>query len=181
MDPVELLLHPVRLRVVHAMSGGRRLTITQLRARMADVPKASIYRHVGVLADAGVLVVDGEQRVRGAVERVYRLSRERPAIDAEAAAAMTTDEHRRGFTAAMAALLAEFNAHLDRGADGAAIAESVSYRQAVLWLTEQERAELVDRIRGAVLAVLGNVPRADRVPHLLATVLFPTEQPLAEG
>jgi hypothetical protein len=30
MDTVELLLHPVRLRIVHAMSGGRVLTTAAL-------------------------------------------------------------------------------------------------------------------------------------------------------
>ena len=180
MDPVDLLLHPVRLRVVHALSGGRTQSISQLRARLPDVPKASVYRHIAVLVDAGVLEVDGEQRVRGAVERLYRLSRRRPAIDAEAAAAMTPEEHRRGFTAAMAALLAEFSAHIDR-ADGAAIAGSVSYRQAVVWLTEAERTAMIERVREVVLAEMDNEPGTDRVPHLLATILFPTEQPLAEG
>ncbi|MFR9779961.1 hypothetical protein ACL02O_28380 [Micromonospora sp. MS34] len=35
-------------------------------------------------------------------------------IDADAAAAMTLEDHRRGFAAAMAVLIAEFNAYLDR-------------------------------------------------------------------
>jgi hypothetical protein len=45
--------------------------------------------------------------------------------------ARTGRRHRRGFAAAMAALIAEFNAYLDRdGADPAA--DSVSYRQGTL-------------------------------------------------
>ncbi|WP_433221161.1 hypothetical protein [Microtetraspora malaysiensis] len=40
---------------------------------MPDIPKTSVYRHVGLLADAGVLEVTDEQRVHGAVERHYRL------------------------------------------------------------------------------------------------------------
>ncbi len=60
----------------------------------------------------------GEQRVHGAVERRYRLRQDRAVIDADAAAAMTLEDHRRGFAAAMAVLIAEFNAYLDRdGAD----------------------------------------------------------------
>ncbi|WP_199812755.1 hypothetical protein [Streptomyces sp. NRRL S-1813] len=55
-----------------------------------------------------------EQRVRGAVERRYRLRRDRMVIGPEAGASMSLDDHRRGFAAAMAALLAEFNAYLDR-------------------------------------------------------------------
>jgi hypothetical protein len=40
-----------------------------------------MYRHVGLLASEGVLEVEGEQRVHGAVERRYRLRRERAVID----------------------------------------------------------------------------------------------------
>src|SRR6185312_13615775 len=76
MDPVELLLHPVRLRIVHALSGGRTVTTAQLCARMPDVSQATVYRHVGLLTDAGILEVAGEQRVRGFVERSYRLVRD---------------------------------------------------------------------------------------------------------
>ncbi|MDQ2876869.1 MAG: helix-turn-helix domain-containing protein, partial [Actinomycetota bacterium] len=142
MDTLDLLLHPVRLRIVHAMSGERILTTTDLCARLADVPKTTVYRHVGLLAEAGLLEVEGEQRVHGAVERRYRLRRDRAVIDPEAAAAMTLDEHRSGFAAAMAALLAEFGAYLDREhADPTA--DSVAYRQVPLWLSPDELAGLI--------------------------------------
>ena len=83
MDALDLLLHPVRVRIVHAMAGGRTLTTSDLCARLPDVPKTTMYRHVGLLAKEGVLEVEGEQRVHGAVERRYRLRRERAVIDRE--------------------------------------------------------------------------------------------------
>src|SRR4051812_8672779 len=114
MDILDLIAHPVRLRIVHALSGGRTLTTRELCARMPDVAKASAYRHVGLLADAGILEVEAEQRIRGAVERRYRLRRERAVIDAKTAASLSPEQHRRGFAAAMASLIGEFNAYLDQ-------------------------------------------------------------------
>ena len=73
MATADLLLHPVRLRIVEAFLGDRALTTTQLRAELPDVPAGSLYRHVAKLVDAGVLSVVGERRVRGAVERTYVL------------------------------------------------------------------------------------------------------------
>src|SRR3954468_17525958 len=96
MDPVEQLLHPVRLRIVHALSAAGALTIAQMCARMPEVPKITMYRQVAQLTDGGFLEVDGEQRVRGAVERRYRLRQDRPTIDADAAAGMVPQEHRGG-------------------------------------------------------------------------------------
>ncbi|MCI2416938.1 helix-turn-helix domain-containing protein [Saccharopolyspora sp. K220] len=176
MDTLDLLLHPVRLRIVHAMSGARTHTTSDLCARLPDVPKTSIYRHVGLLAEAGVLEVADEQRVHGAVERHYRLRRERARIDAEDAASMSLADHRHGFAVGMAALLAEFNAYLDReGADPTA--DSVGYRQGTLWLSPDELAEMIDALRQVLATRSSNEPAPGRRPHLLSLILFPTEEP----
>ncbi|MFF0307037.1 helix-turn-helix domain-containing protein [Streptosporangium sp. NPDC004379] len=179
MDALELLAHPVRLRVVHAMSGGRILTTAQLCDRMPDVSKATVYRHVGLLAEHGLLEVAGEQRVRGAVERRYRLHRERVVVDAGTAASLSPEDHRRVFAAAMATLIAEFGAYLDReGADPAA--DLVGYRQHAIWLGEEERAELIEELRAAILPRLAYGPAPHRTRHLLSPILFPAEEPPGE-
>lgn len=175
MDTVDLLLHPVRLRIVHALSSSGTLTTTQLRARMPEVSKVAVYRQVALLAEGGFVEADGEQRVRGAVERRYRLSSDRPVINADAAASMSLEDHRRGFAAAIAVLIAEFNAYLDReGADP--VADAVSYRQSTLWLSPDELTEMLIEMRGVLLARTGNRPTPDRSPHLLSAILFPSGQ-----
>lgn len=176
MDPLDLLMHPVRLRIVHAMSGGRTHTTSDLCARLPDVPKTSVYRHVGLLAEGGVLDVVAEHRVHGAVERHYRLRPDRPRVGPESAATMTLDDHRRAFTATMAALLAEFTAYLDRpGADP--IADSVGYRQGILWLTETELAELIKDVQEVFARRIGHGPAPGRTPRLQTMISFPIEAP----
>ncbi|MEV4317020.1 helix-turn-helix domain-containing protein [Actinocrispum sp. NPDC049592] len=172
MDTLDLLLHPVRLRIVHAMSGDRTLTTSDLVTRLRDVPKTSVYRHVALLAEAGILEVVDEQRVHGAVERHYRLRRDRTAIDMEAAARMTLEDHRQGFAAAMAVLLAEFNAYLDEeGADP--VADAVGYRQGIIWLNPEECMALIEEVTAAFRAHAGNGPAPGRTPRLLSAIHFP--------
>jgi hypothetical protein len=167
-----LLLHPVRMRLVNALSAGRTLTTTELCARMPDLPMATVYRQVGRLARGGVFEVESERRVRGAVERRYRLAQEGTVLDPEAVRAMSLEDHRRGFTAAMAALLGEFNTYLDRaGADPTA--DAVSYKQFTLWLSAAERARLIRDLRRTFLALMNNKPGAGRAPYLAGTIFFP--------
>ncbi len=176
VDTLDLLLHPVRLRIVHAMSGGRVRTTSDLCADLPDVPKSTVYRHVGLLAEAGVLEVAGEQRVHGAVERRYRLHPARAIIDRDTAAAMSLDDHRRAFAAAMATLLAEFNTYLDQEhADPTA--DSVGYTQVPLWLNQDELAGMIDEIRSALLARRDNEPTPDRNSYLASPILFPLGEP----
>lgn len=177
MNTVEVLLHPVRLRVVHALSGGQPLTTAQLCARLPEVATVTMYRQIAVLLESGFLEVAAEQQVRGTVERSYRLRQDRPVIGADAAGAMSSDDHRRGFAAAMAVLIAEFNAYLDReGADP--VADAVSYRQGTLWLSPDELAKMISEMREVLRDRIANQPAPGRAPYLLSPILFPTGQPL---
>ncbi|WP_019930902.1 helix-turn-helix domain-containing protein [Nocardia sp. BMG111209] len=177
MDVFELLAHPARLRIVHALGGDRTLTTSELCARLPDISKATVYRHVDLLAGAGVLEVAEERRVRGAVERHYRLRRERAAVDAETAAALSRDDHRQVFATALGVLLAEFNAYLDHeNADPAT--DLVGYRQHAIWLDRAELAQLITGMRAAIVPHLSHPP-AGRGRYLLSPILFPVELPEA--
>ncbi|WP_027941064.1 helix-turn-helix domain-containing protein [Amycolatopsis taiwanensis] len=175
MDLLDLVLHPVRLRITYAMSGGRTRTTAELCAALPDVPKTTVYRHVGLLLEGGVLEVAEEQRVRGAVERRYRLRRDRQTIDPETGASMSLDDHRHGFAAAMAALHAEFNAYLDRpGADP--FADAIGYRQGILWLSPDEHAEMISEMRQVFASRAANQPAPGRSPRMMSLIQFPTEE-----
>ena len=175
MATADLLLHPVRLRIVQAFLGDRTLTTADLRSELSDVPAATLYRHVGVLAGAGVLAVVGERRVRGAAERSYRLVTEAASVGAADAAAMSVDEHRRAFATFVAALLADF----DRYADAAAgpgldpAADGVGYRQLALWLDDAEFTELVTELRAVLTARTALEPDGVRRRRIVSQVFLP--------
>jgi DNA-binding transcriptional ArsR family regulator len=159
---------------VHALSGGVVLTTADIVARLGGVSQATVYRQVALLAEGGVLEVEGEQRVRGFVERRYRLNGENAVIGAERAAAATIEDHRRIFRVAMAVLLAEFEAYLG-SPDADPARDQVGYRQHVVWMTDEERAGLIDGLREAILEVISNEPGKGRRPHFLSPMLFPAK------
>src|SRR3954467_11259961 len=94
---LNLLLHPVRMRMVNALAGGIVLTTSDLCSRMPDLPKATVYRHVDRLIRGGGFEGGGERRGRGAVERQLTLARDQARIDTEASRSMTLEDHRRAF------------------------------------------------------------------------------------
>jgi DNA-binding transcriptional ArsR family regulator len=175
VNTLDLVLHPVRLRIVHALSGQRARTTSELYESLPDVSKATLYRHVALLVAGGLLEVAGERRIRGAVERRYRLHPALVAIDQEMAASMSLEEHRHGFAAAVAALIADFNSYLDR-ANANPTADFVSYAQAPLWLNRDELAAMVSDIRSLIASRMSNLPAPDRNLYLLSPILFPIEE-----
>ena len=166
MAAPEILLHPVRLRVVQALLGDRALTTAQLAAELGDVPKPTLYRHVAALAEAGVLRVSAQRQVRGAVERTYRLDPQQASADTADAAGMTKDEQRAAFAVFTASLAAAFEAFLQQGGDRAH-----GYRSAALYLREAEVETFAASIREVVAPWLQ--PRADAQRYLFSTVLLP--------
>ena len=172
MASSELLLHPVRLRVVQAFLGDRVLTTAELHELLPDVPTASLYRHVATLADAGLLTVVAERRVRGAAERSYRLVLEAASVTSAETAGMTAADHGRAFTSFVAALLADFGRYLDRG-DVDLARDGVGYRQAALWLDDEEFAAFVADLRELVGRRLELTPGGERRRRLVSTVLLP--------
>ncbi|RMI33261.1 helix-turn-helix domain-containing protein [Nocardia stercoris] len=177
METLELLAHPVRLRIVHALSGGRTLTTGELCERIPDASKPMIYRHVDLLATAGILEVAAEHRVRGAVERHYRLREGSTAVDFRA---MSLDDFRRTFALQMAVLVTEFNAYLDRG-DADPIEDMVNFTQRALWLTPAELAATFTELRRILRPLIGNEPTPDRSRYMLSPIIFPLEGPAEES
>jgi hypothetical protein len=168
----DLLLHPVRLRIVKAFLGDRALTTSQLAAELDDVPAGSLYRHIALLARAGVLQVVAERRVRGAVERTYTLRLYAAQIQPGEARAMTPDEHAHAFTAYIAGLLADFDRYI-ASAPADPVSDGASYRVAGMWLTDEEFASLVRDVSEVFQPRLANAPGKGRRRRLLYTVTLP--------
>ena len=71
-------------------------------------------------------------------------------------------------------LIAGRSACLDRdGADP--LTDGVSYRQYVLWLSQTEKAELIEEVFAAIRARSDAGPARGRERHLLSTILFPAD------
>jgi hypothetical protein len=170
----DLLLHPVRLRIVEAFLGDRALTTAQLRAELPDVPPASLYRQVARLVAAGVLAVVAQRRVRGALERTYVLRTSAASVSLDELATFGAEEHRRMFMTFVAGLLADFDRYLARG-DVDLLRDGVSYRLAGLWLDDAEFAQLLRELATVLQPRLASPPAPGRRRRILASVLLPGE------
>ncbi len=172
MSSADLLLHPLRLRIVQAFLGDRQLTTGELLAEMDGVPAATLYRQVATLAKAGVLVVVGERPVRGTVERTYALSVQDAQISDEDLREMSPEDHRRAFMTFLAGLLVDVDRYIDTG-DVDLERDGAGYRSVGLWLTTEELAEMVSDMGAVVQARAANGPAPDRARRILSTVLLP--------
>ena len=83
MELAEIVMNPVRQRIFQYFLLHETGTVKELRKALPDIPSASLYRHVKILADSSILMVVGENRIRGTVESVYRLNKDAMATEDE--------------------------------------------------------------------------------------------------
>jgi hypothetical protein len=174
-ESADLLLHPVRLRIIQAFLGDRALTTSQLSAELSEIPPASLYRHVARLVAAGVLQVVAERRVRGAIERTYVLRLAAARVNLDELATMSTDDHRQMFRAYVASLLADFDRYLARG-NPDLVRDGVAFGIEGLWLDDAELRDLMVDLYRVLQPRRVNGPKKGRRRRLLASVFMPADE-----
>lgn len=75
MEISKLLLNPARLRIIQYITLHGEATASDVCRSMQDIPKATVYRHTKLLEDSGLLQVIKENRIRGAMEKVYSVNK----------------------------------------------------------------------------------------------------------
>ena len=81
MEMAEIVMNPVRQRIFQYLLVHETGTVKEIRAALPDIPSASLYRHMKILTEAGILSVVGENRIRGTVESIYQLNKSALEID----------------------------------------------------------------------------------------------------
>lgn len=166
-----LVLHPVRLRILQAALG-REVTTAQLAATLADVPTATLYRHVAALVDGGVLEVAAERAVRGATERTLRVALPAAHLGPEDLAELSTTDHLDGMTAFLGGILQSATDYLS--SPGAAPArDGFGYRQAALWADDQELQAFLEQLRDLLAQAAAQQPGPGRRRRVVTTLLVP--------
>ena len=171
MNRVDLLLHPVRLRIIKTFLGDRALTTAQIAAELADIPKASLYRHVATLAKTGILDVVAERQVRGTIEKTYALRLAAAQVSDEDVEAMSVDDQAQAFLVYVAGLLSDFDRYLAHSP--APLRDGAGYRVAAMWLSDAEYADFLRDLSRVLQPRLANAPNEERRRRLSYHVMLP--------
>lgn len=171
----DLILHPVRLRIL-AEVVGKELTTRQIASVLPDVPQASLYRHIGVLLEANMLEVVAEQRVNGAVERTLRVARGQDRISPEELSQFSKEDHLRYFNLFAYALIERFGDFVSNAEPQAIPQSGMSYNRTVVYLSDTERSQLQQQLFALLGTVMSHQPNPERKRYTLASVVIPDER-----
>jgi DNA-binding transcriptional ArsR family regulator len=166
----DIVLHPVRMRIVQTLINGKRLSAQQIGSKLSDIPQATLYRHLNKLLDANVLSVVEENPVRGTVEKIYSLSIETATISAEDISKWGPEEHKNYFMKFITTVIADFERYVnqqefDMKKDGA------GYRQVSFYASDEEYIEFMQTLQQGVMKLIENEDSPTRRKRTLSTIV----------
>ena len=169
-----MVLHPVRMRIIMTLAGSAGMTSLQLAESLADVPQATLYRHIKQLATAGILSVKEERPVRGTVEKVYQLDLTRESlVDVDAFSQMDKKDHMVYFTRFTSSLLDDFARYLDHADQPDFAKDGVGYQKTPLFISDAEMPAFANAINLAFQPYIAMMDQPDRKKRYFTTIFMP--------
>jgi DNA-binding transcriptional ArsR family regulator len=167
----DLLLHPVRLRIILA-TAGRQVTAQQLANELPDIPQATLYRHINTLAAAGILSVVDERRVRNTLEKTYALPDQSLMLTAEDLENAGPEDYIRLFTQYLGLLMGYYVRYIRRGNVDFA-RDKVDFHMFPLYLSEAETHVLERALNAALMPYAKNEPSPERQRYIFGLISLP--------
>ena len=150
MEIAEVVMNPVRQRIFQYFLLNETGTVKEVKNALSDVPSASLYRHMKILADSSILVVVGENRIRGTVESVYKLNKDAMAAE---------DENGNGVQMALLGLCASFAKYFSAGSADPK-RDMLLFTNCTLMLTDEEFTGFLSEINEIGLKYMKAEPSA---------------------
>lgn len=170
-DLAKIVMNPVRMRIAQYLLLHEQGTTVQIGEELSDVPKASLYRHMRILEDAGLIQVVQENKKRGTVEKVYRLNRDNPMGSREP----EKEEIGQLIHSSLLGIMGEFQRYLKRE-DADPKRDLVSLSSVVLLLSDEEFQDFFARMGELYSSVLNNQPDGKRKPRKLTLISSPVTE-----
>jgi DNA-binding transcriptional ArsR family regulator len=173
---INLVFHPIRLRIITTLSA-RRMTAQDMAVSLPDVPLTTLYRHINVLVESGLLRVVEEHQIRGTVERVYALAGS-SLLSAEDLKGMSPVEYEEAFSVFLASLLADAQTYLASQPEGSEInpiADGVDVSKIQLYLSDEEYRQINLQLVSVIMNAAENQPKPGRKRRVFSYIFIPVE------
>ena len=162
----ELIMNPVRMRIIQYLMIHPEGTAAQIGEELDDVSRASLYRNLKILLDAGARIVVNEEQIRGAVEKTYALN---PAFGKD----MGAQEGEQIIRQSLMMILASFERLFDRTEELDPVREIICLSSATLLLNEEEFREFVTGYGKLLEPYLNNKAGNGRLERTMTIISSP--------
>ncbi len=166
-DLNQVLLNPVRSRIIQYLATHNTATAGELDAVFTDVPRTTLYRHMKVLAEHEVITVVAENRIRCSLERTYALNL------AAVTEQNTVENATRNAFGFLMKIYADFSTYFgDKDVDPTQ--DRIFLGNVSLLLSDAEFDDVLQQINALLRQHLNNTPSPERRPRSISVISSPT-------
>ncbi len=165
-DINKIILNPIRMRIIQYLASHKNATASQMSEFMTDIPKTTLYRHIGVLNKHHIIEVIEETQIRGTVEKTYGLN-------LSTIQGVNTKENatQNAFNFLMK-IYADYHAYFkNENADPGK--DRIFLNNTQLLLSDEEFDNLLSDIREILIVHLNNEPNEKRRQRSLSIISTP--------
>ena len=167
-DFIDIVMNPVRQRIIQVLMIKKEATSAQILEQLEDVSRASLYRHIKVLLDAGVIQVVKEETRRGAVEKTFMLNETPPDTSQPEDAYPLIQNALLHISADFARYFAQDNPDPQK--------DLVSIGSAILMMNDEEYMEFLKQYGALIMKGMQNPPEEGRKPRKVTLISIPAEE-----
>lgn len=170
---MEVIMNPTRQRIVQYLIIHGQGSTGEMLKELQDIPPASLYRHVKLLLDAGLIEVEKEERIRGAVEKTYRI-KQNP--DNE----MKSQDIGAMFQTGLISLMTAFQKYFAlEGNDP--VKDMLTLSTSTVMMTDEEFLDFLMKLSTIFGEAIKNKPGDGRKPRRLTLISSPNEEDIKTG
>ena len=166
MELAEIVMNPVRQRIFQYFLLHETGTVKELRKALPNIPSASLYRHIKILADSSILMVVGENRIRGTLESVYRLNKD---------AIATEDETGNAVQMSLLSICASFAKYFSAG-NADPQKDMLLLTNCTLLLTDEEFSEYLSEINQVTVKYMKKAISESSKTRRITLISAPTNE-----
>jgi DNA-binding PadR family transcriptional regulator len=165
---MEIVMNPARQRILQYLIVHGQGSTGEMQRELADIPPASLYRHVKLLLGGGLIEIAKEERIRGAVEKTYRLTQSQ---DNE------MKDHDIGtlFQTGLVSLMTAFQKYFAQE-DHDPVKDMLTFSTSTLMMTDEEFLEFLMKLNKVFGEAITNRPEEGRKPRRLTLISSPIEE-----
>ena len=166
MELAEIVMNPTRQRIFQYFLLYDTGTVKEIRKALPDIPSASLYRNVKILADSSILMVVGENRIRSTVESIYQLNKN---------AMATEDETGNAVQMSLLSICTSFAKYFSTG-NADPQKDMLLFTNCTLLLTDEEFSKYLSEINQVTVKYMKQASSESSKPRRITLISAPLNE-----
>ncbi|MDO5294927.1 MAG: helix-turn-helix domain-containing protein [bacterium] len=167
-DITKIIMNPIRQRILQFLMIHTTGTAGEMKVELNDIPPASLYRHIKVLAEAGLIEVVEEKKIRGTMEKTYGLKK-------QPMGEVTEQDVGSIIQTGLFSLMSSFGQYFSKEGNDP-VKDMLNFSTSTLMLSDEEYMQFLMKIGEAINGVIKNQPQEGRKPRRFTIISSPCEE-----